>query len=182
MPKKSLVDILLTEEDRSDFDRLIGEGKSSLDELVEWLNGRGYEISRSSVHRHSTKISAIAEHLRQSRAVVKALATELGEATVQGEQGRLLVEMVRSLAFEMLTGRGDEAAPLTPDDVMKLGKGFAELARAGRFDQDYETKIAERVEKETKARAAEAVKRVAQTKGITQDTLDAITKMLTGDG
>lgn len=186
MPRKSLVDLLLTKEDRAAFDRMIGEGKVSIDDLVNWLHGRGYEISRSSVHRHATKVDAVAEKLRQSRAITEALAKQLGDAGTQGEQGRLLVELTQSLVFDFLTkaaGDDDDKPSLAPQDIMQLGKGLSELAKSARYSQDFETKIKELAEKAAREEAAQRVKEVlkdSESKGISSDTVRLIMDRILG--
>ena len=184
MPQKSLVDILLTPEDRKSFDSLIAEGRLSIDGLVDWLTERGYEISRSSVHRHSTRISAVAEQLRQSRAVTDALAKELGDSAAQGEQGRLLVEMTRSMVFEFLSQTNEDGTMRVLDtkSFMMLGKGLAELSKAMRLDQDFEDKIAEKVAARVKAEAVEVIEKAAKAnqKGLTRDTAEFIKAQILG--
>lgn len=157
MPRKSTVTALLPPAELRDLNEMIGSGRYTLDGLVEWLAERGYTLSRSALHRHGVDVRKVAEKLQQSREVTQALVAELGDAAAQGKQGRLLVEMARSIVFDLLmklqTAEGDAPA-LTPMDVAMLGKGLAELGRALRFDQDFETKIREQVEKETRAEAA----------------------------
>lgn len=144
MPRKSTVTALLPPAELRDLNEMIGSGRYTLDGLVEWLAERGYTISRSALHRHGIDVRKVAEKLQQSREVTQALVSELGESAAQGQHGRLLVEMARSIVFDMLMkiqAAEDGAVPLTPMDVAMIGKGLAELSRSLRFDQDFETKI-----------------------------------------
>ena len=186
MPRKSTVETQLNDDDKGDLGKLIASGKWSLDGLLEWLGERGYEISRSALHRHVQKTERVAARLRESRAVTEALVAELGDAAAQGKQGRLLVEMTRSLVFDLLMkiqDAGDAnggAPPLDSKDVAMLGKGLAALGRALRFDQDFETKIRESIVREVKAETAAIVDKVGKARGISRDTLDEMKKLLGG--
>lgn len=170
MPRKSTIETQLDDDDKGDLGKLIASGKWTLDGLLEWLGERGYEISRSALHRHVKKTERVAARLRESRAVTDALVAELGDAAAQGKQGRLLVEMTRSIVFDLLMKIQDAtdesgAAQLDAKDVAMLGKGLAEMGRALRFDQDFETKIREQVAKEAAARTEKALAR----EGVTLD-------------
>ena len=161
MPRKSTVETGLSKEDKEALGKLIASGKWTLDGLLEWLGEKGYGISRSALHRHVKKVEKVAARLRESRQVTEALVSELGDAATQGKQGRLLVEMARSIVFDMLMklqdGDGDDE--LTVRDAAFLGKGLAEMGRALRFDQDFETKIREQIAGETMKRTEVALKK-----------------------
>jgi hypothetical protein len=174
---------MLPPQDLRELNEKIGSGKYTLDELVEWLAERGYTLSRSALHRHGIDVRRVAEKLQQSREVTAALVAELGDSAAQGKQGRLLVEMARSIVFDLLMkiqmAEGD-GLPLTPMDVAFVGKGLAELGRALRLDQDFETKIAEAAEKRTKQAAVAEVDAVAREKGLSADTVNAIKSKILG--
>lgn len=48
--------------------RLIGQGFAGYDELVEWLHAKGFDISRSSLHRHGSALEAEFEEAMAARA------------------------------------------------------------------------------------------------------------------
>lgn len=153
---RSRIEMELTEEDRQELDRLLVSGRLTLAALVEMLQGKGYNISRSSIGRYKERFEAVAGRLRESRQMTAAMMQELGESK-QGQQGQVLVEMARTLADDFIATRigGD---PLEAKELASLGKGLADLARAARMDQDFEIKIAEaraaaRAEVEAEARA-----------------------------
>jgi len=139
---------------------MIGKGRFTVDQLAGWLDEQGHTRSRSAVGRHSKGYRFIAAELRQSREITEALVAELGEAATQGKQGRLLVEMVRSLVFKLLVklqkieASDENVSAIDSKDVQQLGKGLAELGRALRFDQDFEEKIRKQVQEEERAAAA----------------------------
>ena len=183
MGRKSSIDEQLSPEDRTELNKKIGNGGMTLDALVQWLDALGYEISRSSVGRYAVNINDAAQMMRESRQVTEALVAELGDASALGQQGRLLVEMLRTLVFELLLKiQNGEVESINSKDVMQLGKGLAEIAKALRSDQDYEEKIRTRLEKEIREQAANAVDEVARDneKGLSRDTVDEIKRRILG--
>lgn len=162
MAQKSRIETDLSDEDLSKFRRLLASGRLSIDALTTWLDAKGYEISRSSVGRYAKSFDQVARKLRESREVTDALVAELGEAAAQGKQGRLLVEMARSLVFDFLMQAQSNDIALDPKSAMMLGKGLAELGKALRLDQDFETKIREQAAKEALERAAQELDEAAQ--------------------
>lgn len=184
MAPKSKIETELCEDDLKDFRHLMATGRCSIDGLVEWLNKRGYEISRSSVGRYSQSFERVAARLRESRQITDAIATELGDAAIQGKQGRLLVEMTRTLVFDLLMKLQDEETELETKDVMMLGKGLSELGKALRHDQDYETKLREVIADEERKKAADIVEQAASKagKGLSRSAVDAIKAEILGVG
>ncbi len=172
---KPRIETDLSEADLAEFRRLLATGRLSIDALTLWLEGKGYEISRSAVGRYSKSFEQVAAKLRQSREVTEALVAELGDAAAQGKQGRLLVEMARSLVFDFLMKLQSEDAEINSQDVMQLGKGLAELGRALRLDQDFEIKIRETARREAAEAAAKAVdEEAAVNRGLTTETVAAL--------
>lgn len=187
MAQKPRIETELAEADLAEFRRLLATGRLTIDALTLWLEGKGYEISRSAVGRYAQGFEKVAAKLRQSRQITDGLVAELGEAAAQGKQGRLLVEMARGLVFDLMMKlqESDEAA-IDTKDVQQLGKGLAELAKALRYDQDFETKIREQIRKEeaeaAKHEAAEAVAKVAKQAGLSAEVLTQIRAGIFGVG
>ncbi|KAA5603763.1 DUF3486 family protein [Roseospira marina] len=189
MGRKSRIDTELSPEDLSEFRRLLVAGRLTIDELTDWLEARGYEISRSAVGRAAKRQALMAARLRESRAITEGLVQELGDAATQGQQGRLLVEVSRSLVFDFLTqvqDAGGDGAALDPKDVMMLGKGLAELAKAARLDQDFEEKVEVRARTLAAEMAAKAIDNAAAEaqaageQGLSADRLAALRRGILG--
>lgn len=167
-----------------EVNRLLSEGCATLDEIVAHLRTLGVDsVSRSALGRQKQKIDKVAAKLRQSREVTAGLVRELGPNAKDGEQGRLLAELLRGLVFDHLESRIDEGKELDPKTFQSLSRTARDLSQAIRLDQDFETKIREQVEKEVKARMNQAVERVMGNPGnarLTPDQLRA--KMLEAYG
>lgn len=172
--------------------RLLAEETATLDEIVAKLEELGHPRSRSALGRHSLRIKRVGRRLRQSREITEALAREMGDAATQGRQGRVMVELARTLVFDMIERLTDidEAAGtvdddgnprqpvINPRDAAFLGKGLAELSRALRYDQDFETKVREAVREEERERAAAAVKKGGERAGLSAEALRLIEEEL----
>lgn len=179
---RSRIEIELTPSDKAEFDRLLATGRLTLDAMVMWLEGRGYEIGRSSVHRYKGRFERMATRLRQTREMTQALAREMEDAAEQGQQGRVLVEMARTLAYDMMDSLPDDQQ-LDPKSIALLGKGLAELARAARLDQDFEAKVAEvrrAAAAEAREAAAKEVAAAARSQGLTDDQVGFIRARILG--
>lgn len=174
MGRKSRIETELSPEDLAEFRRILSEGRLTIDDLVEWLDARGYDISRSAVARTAQKEAIIGARLRQSRAIMESLTRDFGAAAIEGQQGRLLVEVVRGLVFEVLS-RLDNNEDIDPKLIVQLAKALEALSRAARLDQDFEEKVEVRAKKlaaEMAAeKAAEMVDRAGSSAGLSADTI-----------
>jgi len=185
MSVKSTIETGLDEEDRKALDQLIAAGRLSLNGLLEWLGEKGYDISRSALHRHVQKIDAMGAKLRQSRTMTEALVKELGPDITEGKQGRLLVEVLRSLVFDHLAaqmaddGEGGGTG-LASNDFFFLAKAMKEMASANKIDLDRDQAIRADAEKKVKAEAAIAVDAVIKQAGLTKDTVASIKAAILG--
>lgn len=157
MPPRHQIDRLPSDV-RQTIKRWLGDENRTVDEfttfLAELLAPHDISVSRSSAHRYMVSHERAASRLRQSREMTAALAKELPDAALQGQQGRVLVEMARTFVFDLLAQVDEEGGVLDPNSIANIGKGLAELARAARLDQDFETKVEEARRKEREAAAA----------------------------
>jgi len=173
MSQRSSIEMQLSKEERADLDKMIASGEWTVLGLTEWLGQRGFEISKSAAHRYMQKIDRAAAKMRESRQITEALTMELGNSATQGKQGRLLVEMVRGLVFDLLDKvQQDDSKNLDTKDVALLGKGLAELSRALRSDQDYETKIREIIAREERLKAADDAVKTMTSAGLTAEQVN----------
>jgi hypothetical protein len=102
----------------------------TLDQIMAKLAELGVEgVSRSGLGRYKQSFDRIGERLKQTREISNALVEKLGDAP-EGKQQRLLIEMMRSLVFDVLVSAGeaseggDDAKDLTldPEAVMFLAR------------------------------------------------------------
>lgn len=144
-----------------EVNRLLSEGRFTLDEILEHLRNMGVDtVSRSALGRQKQKIDKIAAKLRQSREMTEALVKEIGPSVAEGQQGRLLVQTLRDLVFDHLAARVEEGDLGDPKSLMALARTLKDMAQANRLDQDFEARVREQVEKEVKTKLDKAVDEV----------------------
>ena len=159
-----------------EINRILSEGRLTLDELLEHLRSLGVEgISRSALGRQKQKIDKVAAKLRQSREIVDALVEKTGPSTAEGKQGRLLVQILRKLVYDHLEKNLLSEEDDGPDNegFFFLAKAIKEMSQAARLEQDFETKIRE---KET----VKAVESSAREAGLSAETVEAIKSRILG--
>ena len=165
----------LQPEIQAEINRILSEGRLTLDELLEHLRGIGVEgVSRSALGRQKQKIDKIAAKLRQSREMTEALVREIGPAVEEGQQGRLLVEVLRRLVFDhlekRLTSEDEESQDIDNQGFFFLAKAIKEMSQANRLDQDFEAKVREWIQKETEKKLDAAASRAAaESSGLTPE-------------
>lgn len=160
-----------------EVNRLLSEGRATLDEILEHLRGMGVDsVSRSALGRQKQRIDKVAAKLRQSREITASLVQELGANSTEGEQGRLLVETLRGMIYDHLEARIVEGELGDPKSFMALARTLKDMAQANRLDQDFEAKIRERVQKET----VKAVEDATREAGLSAETVEAIKSRILG--
>lgn len=133
---------------RKELDKLLMDGKLTIDELHDFIKERLEPIpdaeipSRSSLGRYSKQLNEVAEYLRESREMAKALAQELGPDSVEGEQGRHLIEILRSFVSNAMKQRiKDPNAKFDANEISKIARSLRDLSHAMHLEQDYAKRI-----------------------------------------
>lgn len=146
----------LPREIREEVNRLL-KGGATIDQVVAQLKGMDVEVSRSAVGRYRQDFERTGARIREAREIATVWVDRLGSEP-EGDVGRLLIEMLRTIAFRTAMEAGDAAEPMKPGDVMFLGRALRELEQAGKLSADRELKVREAVRKEVEAKAGEAAK------------------------
>ncbi|QQQ17761.1 DUF3486 family protein [Brevundimonas vitis] len=159
--------------------KLRAEGVT-IDAILAKLHELGADVSRSALGRHIKGLAEVGEQLRRSREIATALVGRFGE-DADNRVGRLNIELMHGIVMQMLTGSPDEtgeAGPVTFDaeETMFLARSLQSLASAQKIDADRLLKVRVEVAKD----AVKAVKAVGRDKGLTADTVDAISRAVLG--
>jgi len=129
--------------------RLIDGGFAGYEALSEWLSEKGYEISKSALHRYGTefeqRLAALKIATEQARAVVDAVGDE------EGSMNEALIRLIQQEAFNVLVKLNEEDKNAI---LPKLGIMVAKLSKAS-VDQK---KWVQELKKKTE-RAAENVEK-----------------------
>lgn len=152
---------------RKQLDRLILEDKLTIDQLRDFIaarDGVGKVPSRTSVGNYAKQVRDEAREtamaLRESREMASAIAQELGPDSVESEQGRLLVEMLRTVFFRFVREKtNSQGEALNPDAFAKMARAMRDMSQTMQFEQDFARRIRDeerkKVEAEVQARVDE---------------------------
>ncbi len=140
-------------------------------QINEILEQRGLKKrSKSAVNRYALRMEKVGEKLRQSREVAKMWIGRLG-AEPQGEVGKLLNEMVRTLAFEATMNMAEGSDPVEPKMIKDLSIAIERLEKAASEN----VKREEEIRKQAKEDAVEEIEKKV---GFNADQMAMIRKAL----
>lgn len=179
MPRRSKISALPPEVQDALNARLIGAGFSDYTGLVEWLREQGFDISRSSLHRHGQELEAEFDEAmaeaRRSRAMARAARVEN-----DGDDGALLEAATGIMQDSLL--RVSLKLKNASDDPVETAKTLSLVSRAfadvGRFDL-----ARQRWQSEMRAKAAEVAEkaaRLAKQGGLSAKSVAEIRKSILG--
>ena len=143
---------------------LIKRGFSNYSELASLLKQRGFEISRSSVHRHGQKLQRRIQAIKDSTEAAKliAIANPDEEDALTGS----VISMIQSDTFEVLLNL-QEAGEADPQERLKLlskaASAASDLARASIAHKKYSSAVRAKLNaaKQAAANKAESVAKKA---------------------
>ena len=145
---------------RQAVDRLIREDKATIDQIVERLDDMLGEQapSRSAVGRYVKNTREQMKRYREAQELAKVWVGKLEEEP-GGDVGRLLSEMLRTVAFQQLAGAGDEGAEISTKEVAMLAGALRDLNTADKVAMDRELRIRQEVARQAADKATEVAKR-----------------------
>lgn len=170
MGKKSTVETL-PREVKEWLDRSLVENSfSGYKLLAEEMKARGYEISKSAIHRYGKdfedRLKTLKMVTEQARAVVQAAPDEDG--AVNDALVRLTQEKLFGVLMEI------EVDPETVD-LAKLAKAVAELGKASVMQKRWLSEV------RAKAEAAAAnVEKIAKKGGLSSDSVEQLRREILG--
>jgi hypothetical protein len=126
--------------------------------------GHPERVSESAVNRYAIRMNKVGAKLCQSREIAQMWIGKLG-VEPQGEVGKLLNEMVRTLAFEAAMDMAEGEAPVEPRMLKELSIAIERLERAATTN----VKREEEIRKRTLEEAADRVEQAAQQSGMNSE-------------
>lgn len=178
MARESSID-QLTAEDKTWLDRrFMDQGFCGYEEIAKILQERGYNVSKSSVHRYGQKVE---QKLAAVQASTQA-AMMIADAAPDDSDLRssAVLSLVQTELFNALIDLQESSDPDTDpaERIMlmaKAGKGIAEIAKASVNQKKWESEVKERVQA-----AAKAVDKIAKKGGLSAETAAEIRKQILG--
>jgi hypothetical protein len=152
------------------LDKALIEGNfAAYDLLAEELKAKGYDISKSSLHRYGSqfekKLAAVKIATEQAEAIAKAVPDD------ENALGDALLRVIQEKTFSML---------MNMEEDPKIG--FAKLASIA-IESGFSSTNVKEFRSKVKAKAKEAateVANIAKSGGLTQDAIEAIKKSILG--
>jgi hypothetical protein len=156
---------------REAVDLAIREGRATIDDIVALITQLGGEVSRSAVGRYKQRAENQMQKYREAQEVAKVWIGKL-QADPEGDIGRLLAEMLRTVAFQSI-GDMDAASPM---DMMLLAKALKDMAGADKLTTERILKVRQDAARE----AAEKVSVIGKAKGLSADTVAELRREILG--
>lgn len=123
---------------KAEVDRLIREGRYTIDDIVAHLRGLGVprdEISRSAVGRYKQKAEKQMERWKEAQELA-ATWSKKWEDDPDGDVSQLLGQMLRSVAYQVMADLGDREEVADAGEVMFLAKALKDLAHSEKLRAD----------------------------------------------
>lgn len=150
---------------------LIENGFGEYELLSAELKTRGFDLSKSAIHRYGqefeTRLSALRMASEQAKAIVESAPDD------EGAVSEALMRLVQEKLFQTLVKV--QADPATPISITGAAKAVAELTRATVSQKKWQAEV------RTKAtEAADAVEAIGKKGGLSAEALDTIRRGILG--
>jgi hypothetical protein len=167
---------------KGEVDRLIREGRHTIDQIVAHLRELGTELPRSTVGDYKKNMEKKLARYREAQEVAGVWVAQLGQQS-DSHTGQLLAELLKTVAFRTLADMQDQDSGTEAGDLMLLAKALDHMARAQKTDQEFRERVraAYRAELEERAKAAqEEVAEVARSAGLTEEAATRMREIVLG--
>lgn len=165
---------------RIELDRLLKDDRFTIEQVVTHLKSLGAQVSRSAVGRYHKRFEESGKKIREAREVAAVWAERLGSEP-QGDIGKVVMEMLRTLAFDatmQLGEDGDGEVQLSGKEIGALALAMQRLEAAGALSLKREKALRQAAAEE----AASQVDAVAAEKptGLTPEAAEEIKRRILG--
>jgi hypothetical protein len=133
------------------------------------------KISRSGLNRYATRMTTVGGRIQEAREVSKMWVDQLGSKPT-GEVSMVLIEMVRTLAFDQVLSLSESGEPVPPKFIKELAIGVEKLEKAASESTKREKEIRKAMAEEAAQEAAD----VASAAGMTAEGVEQIKKQILG--
>jgi len=163
--KRSRIEVELPHEVRKAVNRLLVE-QATYEEVSEYLQERGFDISRSSVGRYGKDFFEMLSRLRVDEAKADALIEGEDTMALEHAASKLLIQQV-------ITGIAD--SKINVAEVPRIMSDLAKLQSSSIQREKYRQEIRERT-----AKVADTVEKKLTKAGVTKEVADAIKREVLG--
>lgn len=180
--RRSKVD-LLPAEIKAELNAMLRDGRLEQQEILDLVNHqikeaglpKDAQLSRSGINRYATRMEQIGAKIRQAREVAEVWTAKLGDAPTS-EVGKLLQEVVRTMAFETGMSLSESQEPVPPKALSQLALAIQRVEQAAMASHKREKEIRQAFAEE----AATAAETIAASAGLTREGVKAIKEQILG--
>lgn len=174
---------LLPEQIKTQLDEMLRDGRLEQQEILAVINtaieSKGLpdevKLSKSGLNRYATRMEGVGSRIRQAREVAETWTAKLGNAPTS-EVGKLLQEVVRTMAFDTGMSMSESGEPVEPKALSQLALAIQRIEQAAMASHKREKEIRQVFAEE----AAEAAETVAKQQGLTADGVRALKAEILG--
>lgn len=178
MAKQSAID-QLSADDKSWLDaRFRDQGFCGYEEIAEILQERGYNVSKSSVHRYGQKLEqklAAVQASTQAAIMIADAAPDDADQRSAAVMSLIQTELFNSLIALQESNEPETSAADRIALMAKCGKGIASIMQASLGQKKWMLDVRDRVEK-----AAQAVDSIVKKGGLSKEAAAAIKREILG--
>lgn len=162
-------------------DELADRGFADIVEVTEALNFR-LEQDGLELRLGKTAVGEFSKLLKDQREAFGMAETLLADMDIEAESDihRTLMQMIATSAMQMMQSVRQEDGHLDAKDLMSLGRMLKDLMQSAGFRERLLSDERDRVAKEARQAAAEAVEKSSSDLGLTQQTAEAVKSMILG--
>ncbi|KMK50600.1 Mu-like prophage FluMu protein gp27 [[Actinobacillus] muris] len=131
-------------------------------------------LSKTGLNRYASRMEKMGAKIRQGREMAEIWAKQFGE-TPQSDIGKMLMEMVKNIAFETSLGLSEDGTA-DPKSIALLSSAIQRLEQAESLSYERERKI----RKEVIEQAAKAVEESGEQTGISKEDVAKMVKAVYG--
>lgn len=141
----------------------------------------GETVSKSAVNRYSQKLDKVGKRLQESREMASIWIGKLGAAP-QGEVGKLLNEIIRTMAFETSMAMAEDEEPASPKMLANLALAVQRLEDSATKNLKRDEEIRKQARAQAAEQAAETAAQVGKANGLSKAAVTQIKNQILGIG
>ncbi len=177
--RRSKID-LLPEDIKRELNTMLRDGRLQQIEILDIVNAKiekhgGETLSKSGLNRYTTRMAEVGAKIRQAREVAEVWTAKLGDAPTS-EVGKLLQEVVRTMAFETGMALTESGEPVPPKAISQLALAMQRVEQAAMASHKREKEVRQAFAEE----AAAAIEEEAKSQGLTAEGVKAIKQQILG--
>ncbi|MBN6417140.1 DUF3486 family protein [Escherichia coli] len=174
---------LLPDSIREQLHQMLREKRHTQEEIREAINAlidehnlpEEMQLSRTGLNRYAIRMEKVGAKIRASREMAEVWAAKLGSAPTS-DVGKLLMEFVKTLAFETSMSMAEDDKPVAPKALGQLALVAQRLEAAAMTSHKREKAIRDAFAQEM----AEKTEELVRTGGLSGSAADTIKRDLLG--